>query len=339
MHTQTFILDFSTNIDLYSLNIPKEFIDFILQWQNNEENMLFKTSGTTGKSKEILAPKKHLKTSVLMTQEYFGYQKGDSALLPLSLDFVAGKMMLIRAMVSGLKLTVCPPNDLSILEKESFDFAPLVPLQVEKYFDFIHKIKQLLIGGGSIHQSLEKKLKNLNNRCFHSFGMTETYSHFAIRDLQKTDVYQTLNGVEISKTPDNKMCISVPKMEIRNLITNDHIELKNEGFIWLGRSDFMIKTGGVLIHPEYIENLIKTQGILKDEFIITALPDAILENKIVILIESEPKDLSRSIFNFLPKYHHPKELWFCNKLPRTKASGKIQRNLIDWNICSQKNWK
>lgn len=331
------LLDFSTgNLDKLNPEIlwEKEILDFFREWNSDSEFIISKTSGSTGTPKEIQLPKSAMKLSAKLTAEFFGLEKGNSAMLCLPVNFIAGKMMLVRAMETGLKLFCTEPKSTlrlhSATDIQKFDFVPMTPMQVENSFDELNKIKTLLIGGAPLNFELKSKLKNLPIRVFESYGMTETITHIALKEISK-DEFTVLPQMKIRKDERNCLVIQTPYFD-EEIITNDVVELKNENeFKWLGRFDNVINSGGIKLFPEQIEK--KLKPFISDDFILASLPDATLGQKLILVVERLDdgswmlEDFTQRITQNakLNKYEVPKEIYFVEKFPRTE-SGKIKRN-------------
>src|SRR5690606_934968 len=192
-----------------------------------------------------------MKMSAQMTGEFFGLKEGMSALLCMPVNFIAGKMMIVRAIELKLKLFLEEPRS-KILLKKSIDFVPMTPMQVENSFDSLEKIKVLVIGGAPLSDTLRARLLKLSTRSFESYGMTETITHIGLKEISE-EFFTTLKGVSVRK--DNRDClvIQTPYFE-EEIITNDIVELKNKSeFKWLGRFDNVINSGGIKLFPEQIE--------------------------------------------------------------------------------------
>lgn len=302
----------------------KEIVDFLNEWFSDKDFILSKTSGSTGIPKEIRIPKSAMKMSAELTGEFFGLKKGDTALLCMPVNFIAGKMMIVRAIELKLKLyCIQPKSEINLSEFPILDFVPMTPMQVKNSFESLSKIKILLIGGAPVSNELRRQLSKLQIRIFESYGMTETITHIALKEISD-EWFSILPKVKIRK--DNRGClvIKTPYFE-EEIITNDLVEIKNEiQFKWLGRFDNVINSGGIKLFPEQIEK--KLKPFIKEEFIISSIPDEKLGQKLVLIIESElPLDLDLGKFaEVLGKFEIPKETYFLEKFPRTE-SGKIQR--------------
>ena len=85
----------------------KEFID---EWNNGSDRMLVHTSGSTGKPKPMWVEKRRMAHSARTTCAFLGLKRGDTALLCLSLNYIAGKMMAVRAIEWGLNLVCVEPS-------------------------------------------------------------------------------------------------------------------------------------------------------------------------------------------------------------------------------------
>ncbi len=70
--------------------------------------VLVHTSGSTGKPKPMMVEKKRMLNSARITCDFLGLKPGDSALLCMSLDYIAGKMVVVRSIERHLHLiSVC----------------------------------------------------------------------------------------------------------------------------------------------------------------------------------------------------------------------------------------
>lgn len=302
----------------------KEIVDFLNEWFSDKDFILSKTSGSTGIPKEIRIPKSAMKMSAELTGEFFGLKKGDTALLCMPVNFIAGKMMIVRAIELKLKLyCIQPKSEINLSEFPILDFVPMTPMQVGNSFENLSKIKTLLIGGAPLSDELRKKLQVLETKSFESYGMTETITHIALKEISE-EWFSVLPQVKI-KT-DNRGClvITTPYFE-EEIITNDLVEIKNETqFKWLGRFDNVINSGGIKFSPELIEAKIKS--LIPNEFIISSLPDEKLGEKLILIIEGN-NFTHFQLSEVLNKYELPKETYFLEKFPRTE-SGKLQRRKI-----------
>jgi len=306
--------------------------EFISNWNDSSFFIETKTSGSTGTPKTIRLTKSQMIASAKMTGVYFGLKENQTALLCLSLDTIAGKMMLVRAVVHQMKLLVCLPKSNPLIGiTEKIDFVALVPLQVDKIIKesltTFKTIKSVLIGGASISENIIESLKKEKITCYQSFGMTETISHIAIRKVgfENETYYTTLANIKIQTDEHNELIISAPNLEINEVKTNDLVQIINENqFIWKGRKDFVINSGGIKLFPEEIER--KLSHLILKPFFITSQEDSKLGEKVIIIIESKSdKDvLNQTTFNCLYKYEIPKKVFYLAEFIRTE-SGKINR--------------
>nr|WP_298789406.1 AMP-binding protein [uncultured Allomuricauda sp.] len=309
--------------------------EFLLDWSTDKETLEVFTSGSTGKPKKIKLNKLHMVNSAIATGKYFGLSSKDSALMCLPCSGIAGKMMLMRAMVLGLELkSVEPSSNPMFGATTNFDFAAMVPLQAENSLKQLSQIKTLIIGGAPISMSLKESLITFPNAVFETYGMTETVTHIAAKRLNgsKNDTinnpFEALPNITLSK--DNRDClvIKAPKLSDEEVITNDIVNLATEtSFEWLGRFDSIINSGGIKLIPEQIERKLST--VIDARFFVAGLPDTSLGQKLVLLVESvdiSSEELLAKIKDLkgLDKYEIPKEVFALKQFFETK-SGKIQR--------------
>lgn len=327
-------MSFSINYLVNDDALKNKIEGFLQEWRNPSLFIDTATSGSTGIPKIISIAKKEMITSALMTGEYLDLKKGDKALLNLSTDTIAGKMMVIRAIVLELNLFVTsitknPFTNFQNIPK--IDFIALVPYQIDEILkqhgDELKKINKIIIGGATCSEKLIERLKNKKIQAYQTFGMTETISHIAMRriGIVTDDYYSTLPNVFISVNSNHQLIIDAPNLGVKNLLTNDIVELISENlFIWKGRADFIINSGGVKIHPEKIEQILSKY--IEVPFFVSSRKDMLLGEKIILLIESSDQlklDLVE-IFKGESNYFKPKEVIYLNKFERT-ISNKINR--------------
>jgi O-succinylbenzoic acid--CoA ligase len=306
-------------------SIWTEVNQFVSEWMSPAETIELQTSGSTGKPKEIVVQKEWMSNSTQLTGKTFGLKIGDTALLCLPMKYIAGKMMVVRALELGLELKVVEPSSSPLKEiDEPIDFAAMVPLQLEKSINELHKVKTLLIGGGKVHHSVLEKCQSVSTEIYETYGMTESLTHVAIKRLNgpnKSDVFTALEGISFEKDKRGCLVIHAPFLNPQPVVTNDLVDLVDEkSFCWLGRIDHIINTGGVKIIPELVEE--KLAAILSGRrYFITGLPDESLGEKVVLVIEGEKMKIS---FNRLDSYEKPKQIIYCQNFKMTQ-SGKIRR--------------
>ena len=302
--------------------------DFLMDWIRPNEIITLKTSGSTGKPKLIQYHKQAMVNSALATGDHFGVAIGDKALHCLNADFIAGKMMLVRAMILGLEIDLVPPqgNVLQASDKV-YDFAAMVPLQVEQAFEDLDKVKTLLIGGAPSSVQLKEKLKQKSTNCYETYGMTETVTHIASRKINgNSPLFSPLPGVKLSTDERDCMVIDVPYLTQEKVITNDLVSLKeNQHFLLKGRIDNVINSGGIKVIPEEVEA--KMAPYIAQPFFIGSREDSALGQKVLLFIEGEtPAKLlaQLSTIESLSKYELPKEIHSVPAFKRT-PNGKLMR--------------
>ena len=223
--------------------------DFFSEWNNDSDRVLVHTSGSTGKPKPMMVEKKRMLNSARITCDFLGLKPGDSALLCMSLDYIAGKMVVVRSIERHLHLISVSPSghplkDINLKDANGKDvngeitFAAMVPmqvyntLQVPEERERLTHIRHLIIGGGAIDASLEKELRSLpgNIAIWSTYGMTETLSHIALRRIngaEASEWYQPFDSVKISQTEEGCLVIDAPLVCAETLVTNDIVEIES----------------------------------------------------------------------------------------------------------------
>ena len=308
---------------------------FLQEWQNDEPTVWVHTSGSTGTPKPMQVEKKRMEASARLTCSFLGLKEGDSALLCMPLQYIAGKMVVVRSLVAGLNLIPVAPSGHPLKDlKEVPTFAAMIPMQVYNTLQVpeerakLMKIKHLIIGGGAIDEVLANDLKSFPNHVWSTYGMTETLSHIALRKLNGQDAsdwYTPFDNVRIRLSEEGTLIIHAPNVCAEELTTNDIAEINGEGkFRILGRKDNTINSGGVKIQIEQVEGLLKKY--LDIPFQITARKDAKF-GEIVVLIYNKvgnEANIRQVCENTLPTYWVPKAYIPVDELPMT-GTGKPDR--------------
>ncbi len=294
-------------------NLPgwqKQNYHFINEWLSDEDYIEVKTSGTTGKPKNI---RLHKNTLVQSPSKY-----------------IAGKMMIVRAFVLGLNLTCVDAKSVPHIDKD-IDFCAMTPMQVQstikRDITKLLKIKILIIGGAKVSKELKKSLQSLSVKAYETYGMTETATHIALKAINgknKSDYFQTLSrGTQISVDNRNCLVINSKELGIKELYTNDIVEVIDEShFKWLGRFDNIINSGGIKLIPEEIEEKIGT--IINADFFVFSIEDSVLGNALAMVVEMTSPDAKIPFSSVLHKYQIPKKVYHLSSFCRTE-NGKIDR--------------
>ncbi|MGH2665987.1 AMP-binding protein [Flavobacterium sp.] len=308
------------------LEFEQDFGNFILDWFDDKSYVEVQTSGTTGKPKIIKVEKQSMVNSAIATGVFFDLKSGDKVFCCLPIKYIAGKMMLVRAFVLGFDMDFVAPSSNPLNQnRNTYDFAAMVPLQVENSLEHLHQIKKLIIGGAQVNPRLEEKL--ILNPCqsFETYSMTETVTHIAAKRVGEK-VFTILPNVTISQDERQCLVISAPNLNVKNIVTNDIVAIVSENqFCWLGRYDNVINSGGIKLIPEQIEE--KLSYKITNRFFVCGLPDERLGQKLILIIEGSPYNLEDSVFSELSKYEKPKAVYFMSKFAETET-GKIKRNEI-----------
>ena len=308
--------------------------EFLAEWHNDSPTVLVHTSGSTGKPKPMWVEKRRMEASARMTCDFLGLREGDTALLCLPLDYIAGKMVVVRSLVRGLRLVCVEPSGEPLgTETERIDFAAMVPMQVwnslrvPEQRERLMRIRQLIVGGGAIDDALSRELVGLPNQIWSTYGMTETLSHIALRRLngpEASEWYTPFAGVTLSQTAEGCLVIDAPLVYDGQLITNDIAELANDGrFKILGRKDNVICSGGLKIQAEEVERLLSAH--LREPFIITKRRDEKFGEVVVLLTEGDTAAAKTICEQVLPKYWQPRAYIHIDRIPLTATDKPARR--------------
>ena len=321
---------------------------FIEEWYNDSEYVEVKTSGSTGEPKRMMVEKRRMLNSARITCDFLGLKPGDTALLCMSTDYIAGKMMIVRSIERGLKLIEVEPcgHPLDILgqakrqsrEKHWYiDFAAMVPmqvynsLQVPEEKERLMAIRHLIIGGGAIDDAMEAELRTFPNAVWSTYGMTETLSHIALRRIsgpEASEWYVPFPTVKLSTTDEGCLVIDAPEVCADTLITNDIVELKPDGrFRVLGRKDNVICSGGIKIQIEEVERELKPYA--RVPYIISKKKDEKFGEIVVLLTEGDTDEMKAICEEHLPKYHRPKLYQHIDQIPLTETGKPARKKILE----------
>ncbi len=307
--------------------------EFLREWESPEPYIEAHTSGSTGKPKTVHLPKSDMEVSARATNRRFGLDSASALLMPLSVDYIAGKMMVVRALLADCALYVERPSLTPMsaaVGLPQLQLVPVVPAQVPHLLADVSlalRVDNYIIGGAPLDPSVEKAMLTAGYRACATYGMTETCSHVALRPLGQP-VYEAMPGVEFAIDADDCLRIVSPLYSWGELQTNDVVSLiDSTHFIWLGRRDFVINSGGVKIHPEEIES--RLAAYLPGEFYITATPHDKWGSAVTLVCDRASGNLSdEEILNIcrreLTRYQVPKIIKRVETIEHT-ATGKIKR--------------
>jgi O-succinylbenzoic acid--CoA ligase len=269
-------------------------LDFVASFLVSDSFISY-TSGSTGEPKALEIDMGKAKVSAHLSNSYFNITHHTHFVLCLDIKYIGSKMLLIRAYKAGAKLEVSRPslNFYSEVLIPVVDFISLTPMHVNHILEnnpqFFSKVKTCLIGASGVSRELEDKILGLNLTTvfYESFAMTETISHFAVRSISRNETYfECLEGFEVNVNTMDCLEVFHPFILPEKLVTNDIIDcIDSSKFIFLGRKDHLINTGGLKLNPEKLEK--EWSLFLPFKFILAGEDDAVLGQRIVMVLEPE----------------------------------------------------
>ena len=297
--------------------------EFLLEWFNANSFITATSSGTTGVPKKITIDKQAMINSALATAQFFDLKAGNRVLHCMSTAYIAGKMMLVRSIILGFEMDFVTPSSNPLKDNQrNYDFVAMVPMQVQNSISELHKVKKLIVGGAKISETLLNQLLEVPTQVYETYGMTETITHIAVKKIGEKS-FSVLPNVTIAIDERGCLVIAAPRISNTNIVTNDVVELLTATqFLLLGRIDNVINSGGVKLFPEQIEA--KLSNKIKERFFVIGIPDALLGEQLLLVIEGEKQAIDSTIFDHLHPFEKPKAIRFVPKFIETE-SGKVKR--------------
>jgi len=322
-------------------------LEFCRNWFNGQQEFVVHTSGSTGPPKNITLTRQQLEASAQKTIRVLQLKSGDRTLVCLNVEAISGMMMLVRGFLADLHLTIIEPigNPLAFSNTEQpYDFISLVPYQLQNILTetpakklILDFAKAILVGGAPIATDLIAQIKEIKAPVYHTYGMTETVSHIALRRLNGAKMEELFKAFpDIILNQDERGCLTIQGDVTNNqiIVTNDLVKLDQDNtFEWLGRADNTINTGGIKVQIEKVEVILAQVLIVKAidcRSFVSSLPDAKLGSKLVAVLENSALDENKEnevlteMAHFLSKYELPKQILYTKKFNLT-PSGKIDK--------------
>ena len=311
---------------------------FLVEWFSSSSTIEVQTSGSTGAPKRIKVDKQQMMRSAIRTCEFLGLKQGDTAMLCMDMRYIGAKMMVVRALVGGLKLVVRTPSGHPLnCMTESVDFLSIVPLQLYNTMNVpaerarLNAIPYIIVGGGAVDESICEALKGMSCKVYSTYGMTETLSHVALRPLNGTDAsecFLPLPGVKVTLASKGTLVINDTLLDGKDIVTNDVGKVFPDGtFVVCGRADNVVNSGGVKIQLEEDEVLLRT--FIDVPFALTSVKDVRLGEALVLLVDKRYKksdtDLLDGMKKILSQYHIPKYIFRLEAIPMS-GNAKLNRH-------------
>lgn len=333
------------NIAEVRASASRPFADFVEEYFNEKDYVIAHTSGSTGEPKEIRLLKADMRSSARLTNSFFGINKCSVLYLPLSPTYIAGKMMIVRAMESGASICEEKPTNEPLLNYsgEKIDLASFVPSQLGFLINnpgLLNNINAMIIGGGQLSPRVEHWLADKGVNAYKTYGMTETCSHVALSKVASGEPNPFTAIGDVTFELDNRGClvINAPQFSMKQLVTNDMVDLlDNRNFYWRGRFDNVINSGGIKIFPEEVEKKL-SKLITHSRYFITSRPSEKWGEEVILALEyknlPEGKILEGEIKpafieqmkSILPVYSIPRHYVAVKKFAET-TSGKVIRKI------------
>lgn len=315
---------------------------FLSKWFSGQSFFEQKTSGSTGNPQIIGLEREKMLRSAQRSCTFFQLHSQSKLLLALDVGYIAGKMQLVRAIVCGGTAILRPSSDPFGGWKGEVDFATLVPAQLSKHWDEIYRVQTLLLGGSAVPPDLNTSIAQIKNpQVFVGYGMTETYSHIACKQLNGSNgesPYSAMQGVQFEIDQRGALLVKDQLLDL-DLATNDRVDLLNaHSFHWLGRMDFVINSGGKKVQAERVEAVAGLR--CNRRLLCIGRPHPKWGEEVVLLIEGEEDQaligaIAEDVLE-LENYEQPKAYAFLSVFSFT-WNGKLDRQATKERYLN--NWR
>ena len=337
------------------------------------------TSGSTGLPKGVMLKQKNIVNFVYGIMKEFGFTYKDTIVSITTFSFDIFVLESLLPILNGLKTVItseeeqtdikmfnelCKKNNVTIFQTTPSRLQAM--LAKENSFDFIKKLKYILIGGEPFPPALLKQLQESSKaRIYNMYGPTETAVWSSLKDLTNADKINI--GKAISNTQlyildkfNNPLPVGVPgelfiagdgvcKGYYNNLELTQKVFLNNP-FV---PNELMYKTGdlcmllpnGEVEYLERVDNQIKIRGLRIE---LGEIESKILDyngiEKVCVIKQTinnrdfisayftaskriNPSSLKKYLSNYLPKYMIPSYFTVLEKFPYT-PNGKIDKKAL-----------
>ena len=316
---------------------------------DNDSDIIFYTSGTTGKPKGVAHTKDTILTSCATEGKLLGINSSDviGGTIPLSFTYGFGALAIIpflfntKVSIFHSAPSLNNVNEiLEMIEKNNISIFYSTPstyrmmLKEAKEYE-LGSLRLIVTAGEMMGKGLYHRLRRLipNAQIIEHLGCTESFH--AICSNVPGNVKPGSIGLElpcydvkifdgINECPPNvlgKLAFSGPVgryISEKNVqkwnYTGDIAYKDSEGFIWyVSRNDNMIKTAGYLVSPYEIENILQMCPLVSEAMVI-GVPDSMIGQKIRAYIVLDDKcsfseTFKQDIINFT------KSKLACYKVP------------------------
>lgn len=305
---------------------------FLKLWDQGQDIFEVFTSGSTGEPKAIHLHRRAMESSATITGKFLGITSEDSIHCCLPADKTGGFMQLVRSRVWNIPVKVTEAERNPLLNGVKGNIISLTPMQLHAVLENkvsannLNLYRIVLIGGGDMNEETEKLLVDFQPVFYHTYGMTETCSHIAMRKCNSEKYFRALPGIETGLNESGCLTIRGSVTNGQWIETNDLAEIHDDGFLIMGRADQMINSGGIKIQPESVEKfLCDTLNLPENSIMLAGLPDKVYGQLPVLFVNkkmvSNPLDLD---FDFPVKYSKPRAVYYLDELVYT-STGKLNR--------------
>lgn len=314
--------------------------------------LIVATSGSSGNPKGVRLPWRAIASASRLAMKALELAQGDAWLACLPLYHVGGAMILYRCLRAGATAVVHEGFNPETLGRDllarRITHLSLVPPMLARLLDTdvlpSPALRCVLVGGAALTQTLFRRARAAGWPVCPTYGMTETCALAAVNlrpdaDWEEGDVGSFLPGVRHALAENGALRIATPARMAGYLgdansvpewiETHDLAQVDAAGRLHLlGRSDDILVSAGVNVHPIEVESRLAACPGLRDAGVL-GFSDPIWGSVIACVYEGDlAEDAAEAWCRcHLPSSRRPRRFLRVEHLPRT-ASGKLDRRAL-----------
>ena len=346
---------------------PDDSAPSLSQLPDFDSHLWLQTSGSTGGPKWVGLSKSAFLSSALSVNRHLEVQLQEIWLNPLPTHHVGGLSIFARAHLGGQQVIQLkgfkwnPKKFFEALGDHRINLCSLVPTQI---YDLVKNslkspphLRVVLVGGGSLSESLFERAKALGWPILPTYGMTECCSQVAtasLASLDQSDFPQLdlLSHLQARVRKDQRLqllgpslltgywsekvgCVD-PKDSKGWFTTADCAEIRDNHLMFKGRADQVRKISGELVSLWTVSD--RLTKLIEDrdedfEIAVVFVPDQRRQNRLSLVVTHSDFPSATNLADFWNRscvgYERLSEVYGIDRLPKTQLGKLNQIQLLN----------